>query len=466
MAKKFRYVLDGRALFAALLLLLLSATVALAVWLPRALAPAAALERVLSLCVAHRVFVSALPCESKTGRLLLLLLLPWLGAVICLAVKPEASLPAPAERSDGTLQGAVSALAKSGCGLAGCAAEQAEYFPTGAEMGRRLIEDLRGAKKEILLDYYILARGEFFDEILSVLEQKTQHGLQVRLIYDDFGCAATLPKRFPEELRARGIQTTVFHPARSMSPRKFNRRDHRKIAVIDREIAYTGGVNLSDEYIGKTIRFGHWKDTAVRVTGEAAKRFAALYFFEEDLSPSREKGSPCVVFGDGAERGARVGEEILARVMHTARRTLYVCTPYLAPTEKIFDALCCAARAGVDVRVLIPHIPDKKSVFMLTRDNARRLARAGVRVREYAAGFLHAKSVASDGEYAIVGSYNLDARSLRIQAECGVFLADRSFCADVERDFCACWETGLPVPRARRAERVFCYFFRLMTSWL
>ena len=444
---------------ALLLLLFLAALVPAAIFLPRVLAPIAALERFFSLTVAVFTANKPLPAENKARRLLLLLALPWLGGIFCLCLKAHTPMP---ERStsrffDDDVANAVSAISHRGS----CFCESAEYFPDGRNMFERLLLDLKGAKKEILLDYYILARGKFFDSVLAILERKTQDGLQINIVYDDFGCAASLPKNFAKTLRAKGISATIFHPLKAFPIGKLNRRDHRKIAVIDRKIAYTGGINLADEYIGEKIRFGHWKDSAVRLTGVAAERFADLFFEKESADSALGSGFPCVVFGDRADRSTRVGEEIFFKLISCAAERIFITTPYLAPSEKISAALRSAARAGIDVRLFIPHIPDKKAVFALTRSFARELSAYGVKVREYTAGFLHAKSLVCDGKYAVVGSYNLDERSLHMQAECGVFLRNETLAFDIERDFIACWETGSPVPKATFKEKLTAFFLRL-----
>ena len=462
--RKLRYLLGGRLLPCALLLsLIFAAGIALAVWIPRALAPIAALERLFSFGAALFIAASFLSAESKARRLLLLLI-PWIGVLLCLTIRPPvefADIPVTRPFDDATAN-AVSAIAFRGCKLFGCHASDARFFRTGREMYERLLTDLNNAEHEILLDYYILARGTFFDSVLTVLEQKAKSGVDVSLIYDDFGCALNLPRKFAGEMRRRGIKTTVFHPIRAFPFGALNRRDHRKIAVIDRRIAYTGGVNLADEYIGEKIRFGHWKDTAIRLTGEPAERFAAL-FRGRAAEFTQAEGSPCVVFGDGAQRGSRVGEEIYFRLISATSRKLYLCTPYLAPGEKLSAALKAAAAAGADVRILIPHIPDKKSVFALSRSYARQLKRSGIKVREYAAGFLHAKSLVADGKYAVIGSYNLDERSMRLQAECGVFLVDDTLCREMERDFLSCWETGVSIPKASFKEKIIAFFMRLFS---
>lgn len=462
--KKVKFFLRGRLISCILLLAaLLCGAVALAILLPRLLAPIAVLERVLSFAAALWILGSRLSAQSKSRRIVLLLI-PWAGLIFCLFLiqKPSQRKLAPMSREfSDPLSNDISTLSRRGCALAGCYAESVEYFRTGREMFERMIGDLEEAEHEILLDFYLISHGVFFDSVLSILEKKARIGLDVRLVYDGFGCSH-LPRKFASELRARGIKTSVFHPVHAFSFRKLNRRDHRKLLVIDRKIAYTGGVNLSDEYIGEIIRFGHWKDSGIRLTGEPAERFAALFRERsaDEAEGPQEKGIPCVVFGDKADKSERLGEEILFRIISSAHRTLYLCTPYLAPGEKLLTALISAAGTA-DVRILIPHIPDKKSVFALSRSYARQLISAGLKVREYTAGFLHAKSLTSDGNYVLIGSYNLDERSLRYQAECGAFLYDETLCRNVDRDFLSAWETSVCVPKAKLKESLTAFFLRL-----
>ena len=328
--RKVRYLLCTRiVLSAAFLACFFAGCAALAIALPSLLLPAAAIERVLSLFAAVFIFGSPAPFEHKARRLFLLLLLPWLGLLLlpflARAPKPlplpqEARMPQDTkdETQDDKLFAQVSALSFRFCGLGGCGAQAVRYFPTGREMGERLLSDLKAAETEILLEFYLIARGKFFDEILRVLEQKAAAGVKVKLIYDDFGCAGSLSRKFPKELSSRGIETTVFHPLRAFPLKRLNRRDHRKIAVIDRKIAYTGGVNLSDEYIGERILFGHWKDTAVRLEGAPANLFAALVTGEHPEETLCLDGSPCVVFADDTQSDARLGEEIFFRIFSAA----------------------------------------------------------------------------------------------------------------------------------------------------
>ncbi|MDE5897514.1 MAG: cardiolipin synthase, partial [Clostridia bacterium] len=304
----------------------------------------------------------------------------------------------------------------------------------------------------------IVEQGSFFGAVLSVLREKAAAGLDVRLAYDDFGCALTLPRNFSEELRRAGIRVTVLRPVK-FPLRSLNRRNHRKIAVIDGEIGYVGGINLADEYTGEKIRFGNWKDTALRVTGEPAQKLAGLFAEDAGISPPdfppAKRGTlPCVPVSDTAHgENLRAGPCAHALLLARAERYAYYYTPYLAPDSALLHAFRCAAAAGVDVRILIPHIPDKKATFLLTRRFARELERAGVQVREYTAGFLHAKSAVTE-EYAFVSSYNLDYRSLYLQAECGIAVKDGELVRKLTEDFLSTWEAGTPVKRARLPERV------------
>lgn len=480
--RKLRYFLYGRLFPCALLLALFAAAAAiLSIYLPRALAPLALAERLFSLGTGIAVVNSSAPSESKTAKLILLLLLPWTGAVVCMPRPFKVPARIPRARSECFRDERFGALGRvcAESGLNACRAKSAEYFATGGEMLPRYLSDLAGAKKSVYLEYYIVGRGEFWNGVLAILEQKAKEGVDVRLVYDDWGCSLTLPRTYAEELEKRGIKTAVFHRVRPFPFYKLNHRDHRKCAVIDGNIAYTGGINLSDEYIGRKIRFGHWKDSAVRICGEPAREFCVMFAHvwnglrpadrinTADMPPfSDENGADmpaCIPFCGVPSQDGGVCGRALRKFISSAERTLFIVTPYLAPDEALFSALCTAATAGTDVRIMIPHIPDKKTVFLLTRANARKLEKAGVKVREYTEGFLHAKSAVSDGEYSAVSSCNLDFRSLYLQYECGAFFRDRALAEEIERDFLAAWETGTPVKSAARTEKFLCFFLRLFS---
>lgn len=463
--RKFKYFLCGRALpFAISILLVSAAYLALSLWLPRALAPIALAERLFSFSAGVFVVCSHTFSESKTAKLLLLVLFPWTGALLCLLQRGRGELPAAALCATEALSlpRKIGEISRSLCGHGGCAFSDAEYFPTGRDAFEKMLADLKNARRSVKLEYYIIARGAFWNSVLAVLEQKAKAGVDVKVIYDDFGCSLTLPRDYHKQLAARGIKTQIYRPLRFPSTAA-GARDHRKLAIIDDRIAYTGGINLADEYIGETVRFGHWKDTAVRVTGGLALECSALFCehwnelgkggkITPDPSSVPQGNAFGAAFADGAY-GARTGAAVHAALIYGAARSLYLCTPYLAPDATLISALKAAAYAGLDVRVMIPHIPDKKAVFALTRFYARRLAAAGVRVREYTSGFLHAKSAVADGEHCVVSSYNFDFRSMYLQAECGVYVQSAALAEAMERDFLSVWETGTELTKAKPSER-------------
>jgi len=346
------------------------------------------------------------------------------------------------------------AVAASSCGLSPCYATSAEYFVTGEAFLDRYLRDLGSATRSIYLEYYLLDRGEFLERVLSVLKKKASEGVDVRLIADDFGCSLTLSRRFFKELGRSGIKAFSFEKIGLFPSVKLNRRDHRKIAIIDSEILYLGGFNLADEYIGKKIRFGHWKDAAIRLTGEPARRFLTAFdrrwraeFPKEPVPiPEESKGGDlfCVPFVSSPSGEGGAFRKLLFQILSTTQRRVYLTTPYLVPDGDLIGILKRVAEVA-DVRILIPHIPDKKSVFALSRSYARELQKSGVRIREYAAGFLHAKNIVSDGEIAAVSSCNLDFRSLYAQYESGVILSDPDLAKKIESDFLSDWEQSVPV---------------------
>ena len=455
--RRIRYFLRGRLFPCALLfLLLLAGGIALALLLPRLLAPIAALERAFSFVVALIVIAGNDLPERKISKLVLLFL-PWMGAILCLwFFRCPCPVPLRDKPGDGqdTLLFRASALSARMTGLSLSHADRVEYFPVGREMYERLLEDLERAEERIWLEYYIVARGVFWGSVLEILDRKVKEGVDVRLIYDDFGCSFTLPDDYAAELERRGIRATVFR--RVKVGRDFSRRDHRKLAILD-DVCYTGGINLADEYIGEKLRFGHWKDSAIRMEGGISafselflRTWYALRPSDGISAPprSREGDIPVVAVSDSSEERARLFPDLITLLAAHARERLWLFTPYLSLPRTVIDAFVAAARAGVDVRLMIPHIPDKKPVFFLSRAYARMLIAAGVEVREYTPGFLHAKSAVVDGKYALVSSYNLDFRSLYVQAECGALVRDDALAEALERDFTACWEQGAPVKRA------------------
>ncbi len=460
--RRWKYFFRGR-LFPCVLLfaLMLAGTFALALLLPRLLAPVALAERVFSFVTALAVVAERDLPERKIAKLFLLFF-PWVGAALCLLFRSGRNVPSAAAKTGPSGEGAfprIEALSEATHGIGGHHVRDVTYFSVGREMYERLLTDLRCAQRRIYLEYYIIARGVFWGDVLELLKARAEAGVDVRVIYDDFGCALTLPEHYYRELAGFGIRAACF---RRLRPgRGFSHRDHRKLAVID-DVAYVGGINLADEYIGEKLRFGHWKDTAVRIAGtDAFTELLLRTWYALNPSDGLPKGEnfqprgeiPLIPLSDGEANGARIFPEVLLTLCAHAKRKLWLCTPYLSLPYDMVAALSAAARAGVDVRILIPHIPDKRSVFLLTRAYGRVLEEAGVSVREYTPGFLHAKSAVVDGELSLVSSCNLDFRSLYIQAECGAVIADMPLAQSLERDFLETWRQSAPLPKASAVRR-------------
>ncbi len=481
--RKIKLFFCGRLFpFALLSALLLIAGIFLCVRLPRLLAPAAAAERIFALTAAVVLFCDPSPAEYKLSKLFLVLLLPWTGAIACFCFlfrenKFRGGMTGIKRRKrefGGTMSESSPDKISPLSGLQECRAGRVEYFPVGRAMYERFLGDLKRAKESIWLEFYIVAEGSFLGDVMEILTERAEAGVDVRLLFDGFGSALTLSPSFPAEAERRGIKVCIFRPLK-FPTRAAGRRDHRKIAVIDGKIGYTGGINLADEYIGEVIRFGHWKDMALRVTGGAASALSALFARswnaeERDRPVRAAEGTggkiPCAVISDDtAETSLRAGQQTFLRLFGLARKRLYVTTPYLAPDLPLCKALGCAALAGVDVRVMIPHIPDKKFPFLLTRSYAAELQASGVGVREYTDGFLHGKTVVSD-DISFVSSYNLDFRSLYLQAECGVAVKQRALADRIADDFLSAWESGTPLPVRGKAAEFFCRLLRLAAPLL
>ena len=329
-----------------------------------------------------------------------------------------------------------------------------EYFAEGETLFRRMVEELEKAEHFIFLEYFIIDNGEMWATILDILERKATAGVDVRLVYDDVGCVNTLPAHFYRELRSRGIRCEVFNPFRPIVSVVLNNRDHRKIMVIDGHTGFTGGINLADEYINRKSRFGHWKDTGVMLRGEAVWNFTVMFLqmwsvITGDDSELKAAGKYRPVPPDGQEfsndgfvqpysdtplDSETVGENVYLSMIGRARRYVYIFTPYLIIDNEMMTALCLAAKSGVDVRIVTPGIPDKKIIFALTRSYYDQLLDAGVKIYEYVPGFLHAKCFLCDDEVAVVGTINLDYRSLYLHFECGVWMYGSRAVSQVKDD--------------------------------
>ncbi len=330
----------------------------------------------------------------------------------------------------------------------------AEYFQVGDDMFPVLVRELEQAQHYIFIEYFIMNDGVMLRTILEILERKAAQGLDVRIIYDDFGCLTTLPHKYYNVLRKKGIKAEVFNSFKPILNIIQNNRDHRKFCIIDGYVGFTGGINLADEYINQRERFGHWKDTAIMLKGEAVWNMTLMFLHMWSVvsrsteSISYEKYLPHTYhpeefassgfvqpFCDTPLDQEVVGENVYMNIINKAKHYVYICTPYLIIDNEMMTALCLAAKGGVDVRIMTPGIPDKKMVFLLTQSYYQQLLEAGVKIYEYQPGFLHAKSFVCDDEIAVVGTINLDYRSLYLHFEDGVWMYKNAAIEAIKKDF-------------------------------
>ena len=327
-----------------------------------------------------------------------------------------------------------------------------EYFPSGELFWARLLEDLERAEKYIFMEYFIIARGEFWDSILEILARKVKEGVEVRFMYDDIGCMGKVHLVYHKQLEKLGIKCVKFNPFVPVVSNIHNNRDHRKITVIDGRIGYTGGINLADEYVNVEHPFGNWKDTAVRLEGEGVRgllfMFLKLYNISvrtcEDYAPyipqtyERFEGEGFVQpYGSGPRPMYQrsIGEDVYINILSTAKDYVWIMTPYLVIDYRLREALVLAAARGVDVRIITPRIPDKRVVFALTRSNYLALIRGGVKIYEYTPGFIHAKGFLADDKVGVVGTINCDYRSLLFHFEDAVLMYKTKALVDMKKDF-------------------------------
>ena len=351
------------------------------------------------------------------------------------------------------------------------------YYSPGEEMFATLLPELEKAEHYIFLEFFIIHEGVMWDSILEILKRKAKQGVTVRLIYDDMGCFLLLPTDYPKQLEQMGISCVKFNPFRPFLSAIQNNRDHRKIISIDGKVAFTGGINLADEYINAIERFGHWKDSAIKVEGEAAWSFTLMFLQmwdacrREDEDFSRYypwQTNPCPVIGDGFVQPymdspmdtENVGEHVYLQILNQAKDYVYINTPYLIVDDSMVSALTLAAKRGVDVRIITPHKWDKWAIHMTTRSYYRELVKAGVKIYEYTNGFNHSKTFVSDDCTATVGTTNLDFRSLYLHFECGALLFNCEAVSQVKEDFLNTLTICQPITEEDCRHNVFVRLFQ------
>lgn len=325
-----------------------------------------------------------------------------------------------------------------------------EYLPSGEIKFAKLKEELKKAKHYIFLEYFIIEEGLMWNSILEILKEKVKLGVDVRIIYDDVGCVLTLPYRYDKQLEKMGIKCCIFNPLMPILSPSINNRDHRKMAIIDGRVGFTGGINLADEYINEYEKYGHWKDMAIMLKGEAVWNLTVMFLsmwdfikginedfnqfkidiFEEDIGDGYVQP-----FADSPLDDEPIGEIVYLNLINKARRYVYITTPYLIIDNEMVMALTSAAKGGVDVRIITPYHADKWYVHTVSQSYYKNLIESGVKIYEYSPGFMHAKTYIADDEYGVVGTINMDYRSLFLHFECAVWMFGSSSISAMKEDF-------------------------------
>ena len=323
-----------------------------------------------------------------------------------------------------------------------------DYYSLGDDGFPVMLEELRRAEKYIFIEYFIIEEGLMWNSILDILKEKAAAGVEVRVIYDDFGSLATLPYSYPRTLRKYGIKCLRFNQVNPILAVVLNHRDHRKIMVIDGRTAFTGGINLADNYINVKRKYGHWKDNVIRIRGEAVWSFVVMFLthwnaivkeddsflpFKADIVPGEADGF-IAPYGETPLDREITSQNIYMGIVNQANDYCYIFTPYLIIDNEFINALVLAAKHGADIRIVTPGIPDKKLVYEVTRSYYRPLLEGGVRIFEYTPGFIHSKVFVSDDVIAAVGTINLDYRSLYLHFENGTFLVNSKQVLAVKQD--------------------------------
>lgn len=349
------------------------------------------------------------------------------------------------------------------------------YFPIGEAFFESLKEELKKAKKYIFMEYFIISEGKLWDEILEILTLKASEGVDVRIMYDDIGSLLSLPSGYPKYLAKLGIKCYCFNKFRPIITTIQNNRDHRKITVIDGITAFTGGVNIADEYANIKVRFGHWKDCGIMIKGDAARSFAVMFLslwsivnkkqedylkFYPDVKPDLVSDGFIQPYSDSPLDKEYIGEQVYINIIRSAKKYLYITTPYLIIDDNMLESLKTAAKSGIDVRIITPHIYDKKIPHIATVSYYKELIDAGVRIYEYTDGFIHSKLFVCDDEIATVGTVNLDFRSLYLHFENGVVLYGGHCIADIKADIDATLSLSTEITADKCTKNVFVRLFQ------
>ncbi len=324
-----------------------------------------------------------------------------------------------------------------------------DYYSLGDYAYEDILEELKKAEKFIFFEYFIVAKGKFWNSILQILEEKAADGVDVRVMYDDLGCISTLKSSYPKELKKKGIKCVAFNKLKPIGGVIMNNRDHRKILVIDGKVAFSGGINIADEYININSKYGHWKDNCIKISGDAVWNYTVMFLtiwnafknedkdfmkYKFDFSNKKTNSGYVIPYGETPLDDDITGEDVYLNIINQAEKYVYIMTPYLIIDTDMINSLILATRRGVDVRIVIPGIPDKKMVYMVSESFVEPLVKGGVKVYRYTPGFVHSKVFVSDDKITTVGTINMDFRSLYLHFECGCYIESLDIVQEVKND--------------------------------
>ncbi len=443
-----------------------AAIVFLCLYLPYALPVAAALTGIWVLNLVAIALISARRGSPEINCALALFVtaLPVAGAVVYFFAASGKRRKIRLEIKNAKPQSGLERAALSHGGGCGAGYEKAVYFKNGEDYFNALFREIENAKKRVCLEYFIISRGRIFADLFSALQRARKNGAEILIIIDGVGSAFRCGRKELKKLKSVG-EVKIFHKLAPLPYSRLNFRDHRKIATVDGKVAFTGGINIADEYANIHSPHGYWKDCGIAIYGGAAEIFEGMFFSvlrKKHVMDCPDGGSArCIAYGDCPPHSSGFCESLYAYAIANAKQRVHITTPYFCVSEKLRTALCFAAARGVDVRVIIPHIPDKKYAFELSKANAGFLEKYGVRFYEFTPGFMHSKIMLCD-DSLYIGSYNFDFRSMRLNYECGVMIEGKP-AADAERDFWECLRLSSPLScKASRMRSVYRFFLKLV----
>lgn len=469
----FRVVFSRLGIFVVLLLIQLFIPVALGGWFSRYITHFISLNVVFIVVMVLYLLNSSFDPTAKITWLILIMLAPFFGAVMLLYTRTDLGHRAIKKRleilqeetsqclkHDDAVMEELSAANPESSSIArylrrtGCFPvyknTDVKYFPLGEDNFTELLIQLEKAEHFIFLEYFIVAEGEMWGKVLDILARKVRQGVDVRLMYDGTCEFSTLPHDYPKKLQKLGIKCKMFSPVTPFFSTHYNYRDHRKILVIDGHIAFTGGVNMADEYINKYEKHGHWKDAAIMVTGEAAQSFTLMFlqmwsldekkpdierFLKKYPAPDSRAAGFVIPYADSPLDNEKTGEMVYIDILNRAQRYVHIMSPYLILDGEMETAIKFAAERGVDVSIILPGIPDKKAAYSLAKTHYKSLIQSGVKIYQYTPGFVHSKVFVSDDVKAVVGTINLDYRSLYHHFECAAYMYGTDCIENIEKDF-------------------------------